>query len=96
MSESYELRHEPEKNRFVADFGDGAPAEVNYHRTDTALDLQRTYVPTDRRHAGVGAVVVKYALDYAREKGLDVIPTCPFVPWVIDNNPEYRDLVRSG
>lgn len=89
----YDLRHEEAANRFVADFGEGPVAEVNYHLTDSALDIERTYVPPERRHQQVGERIVAFAMDYAREHGLKVIPTCPFVHDVVERNPEYRDLI---
>lgn len=91
----YELRHEQDNDRFVADFGDGPPAEVNYRRTDSVLDIVRTFVPPQHRLQQVGEEIVKVAMDHARENGLRVIPTCPFVHYVVRHNPEYRDLLQE-
>jgi predicted GNAT family acetyltransferase len=89
----YEIRHDELTHRFIADFGDGPVAEVNYCRTDSALDIQRTYVPPERRHHQVGERIVTFAMDFAREHGLRVIPTCPFVHHVVRRNPRYQDLI---
>jgi predicted GNAT family acetyltransferase len=32
-------------------------------------------------------------LDLARERGLKVVPTCGFVATVIDEHPDYQDLL---
>jgi predicted GNAT family acetyltransferase len=46
--------------------------------------------------AGIGRSLVLHVLDRARERGLKVVPTCGFVATVIDENPEYQDLVAAG
>ena len=44
---------------------------------------------------GLGGVLVRAALDRARERGLAVLPQCPFVRGWIAKHPDYADLVRS-
>jgi hypothetical protein len=39
---------------------------------------------------------VKFALDDAEHRGLDVLPYCPFVRSYIFDHPEYRDLVPTS
>jgi predicted GNAT family acetyltransferase len=42
---------------------------------------------------GLGGVLVRAALDSARERGLAVHPDCPFVRGWIAKHAEYADLV---
>lgn len=42
---------------------------------------------------GLGGRLVAFALDYARERGLAVLPFCPFVRAYIQHHREYADLV---
>jgi predicted GNAT family acetyltransferase len=52
-------------------------------------------VPRQDRGSGVGRGLVLHVLDHARALGLRVVPTCGFVGTVIEENPEYRDLVAG-
>jgi uncharacterized protein len=42
---------------------------------------------------GLGSVLVRHALDDARERGLAVLPMCPFVRGWIGKHEDYLDLV---
>ncbi|TKK88221.1 N-acetyltransferase [Herbidospora galbida] len=42
---------------------------------------------------GLGSKLARAVLDSARERGLEVVPMCPFIKGYIDRHPEYADLV---
>lgn len=94
MTDTPEVRHEPDDHRFVMEL-EGGRAQVSYHLHDGALDILHTYVPRQHRNQGLGEAIVVHALVYAKENGLRVIPTCPFVPRVLNLHPEYDDLVGT-
>lgn len=90
-----DIRHDTERERFAAEV-DGWEGRLDYKRLDErTLDFRHTFVPPELRGRGVGARLVLHALDYAREHGFSVVPTCPFVDRVIADHPEYRDLVAG-
>ena len=49
--------------------------------------------PALRGH-GVGEKLVRQALEWAREEGLRVIPSCWFVDTVVRRHPEYETLLE--
>ena len=53
-----------------------------------------TEVPRALEGKGVGNVLAKTGLEWARSEGLRVIPICPFVAAYIARHPDYADLVR--
>lgn len=59
---------------------------------DRTLHLIRTFVPPHLRGRGIGARLVKAALDHARAEGLRVTTSCWFVDAFLDRNPEYAEL----
>lgn len=86
-------RHEPESHRFVVYLED-AEATLEYgHAGPKTLDYRSTFVPVKYRGKGVGERMVIDALDYARENGYAVIPSCSFVRALVKRHTEYKDLV---
>lgn len=45
---------------------------------------------------GLGSTLISSALDDARERGMAVLPFCPFVNAYIQRHPAYVDLVPEG
>jgi predicted GNAT family acetyltransferase len=87
------VRHEPDRHRFVLETSGGA-AVLEYRQVGAdKLAYYRTFVPTELRGRGIASVIADRALRHARDAGLKVIPSCPFVATYIDRNPEYRELV---
>ncbi len=81
------IRHDPDRRRFVASIG-GEEAYLVYTVAGArTLDFTRTYVPDALRHQHIGEAIVKHALAYAAANGYAVIPTCPFVKWVLGRGP---------
>jgi predicted GNAT family acetyltransferase len=79
-----DIRHNPERGRFFAVIG-GEEATLVYTVAGArTLDFTHTCVPDALRHQNIGETIVKHALAYAAENGYEVIPTCPFVKWVME------------
>jgi uncharacterized protein len=87
------VRHEAGARRFVVRLADGE-AELGYDATRPGtLELHHTFVPESARGRGVGERLVTAAMDHARETGVKIIPTCPFVRSWVEEHPEVRDLI---
>lgn len=90
-----EIRHEPERKRFVSTV-EGHEAVLEYaERGAGVLDYRHTFTPPELRGRGIAKQIVSFALDYAREQGLRIVPTCPYVARIVKENPEYSDLVAG-
>lgn len=86
----------------LADYGrfrlliDGKEVAVlDYRRLPGKWNLVHTYTEPAARGYGVAGEVVRATLDAAREEGVHVIPTCPYVEWWIEKYPAYADLVAT-
>jgi len=55
--------------------------------------VDHTEVDGSLEGKGVGKQLVSHAVDFAREKGVKLIPLCPFTKGVIDRTPEYSDVL---
>jgi hypothetical protein len=89
------LRHEPERRRFVAELPAGEAVLEYAERPGAVLDYRHTFTPPALRGQGIAKELVLFALEYAREQGIKVIPSCPYVAKVIEDNPRYADLVAG-
>ena len=85
----------PELSRFAATIGDRLVGVVHYQRTDGGIDFVHTEVADDVEGHGVGGKLAQVALDAAREQGLAVTPSCPFIAGYIERHPEYASLVAK-
>lgn len=69
--------------------------ELTYIRRDDEIVALHTVVEEAAEGKGVGGALAHALLDDARERGLKVVPQCPFVAGFLDRHPEYADL-RAG
>ncbi len=81
-------------HRFTLSSAD-AVAVLDYRERDArTLEYYHTFVPHPMRERGVASRLAAYALRYALEQGLAVIPTCPFVAAFVRKNPEHAAVLR--
>ncbi|WP_149814839.1 MULTISPECIES: GNAT family N-acetyltransferase [Serinicoccus] len=88
-----QIDHLPERERWVARSEDREIGYLSYELEGGVLDLQHTVVEPEARGQGLGGRLVEEALGYARDEGLRVRPTCPFVPRYVAEHPEHADLI---
>ena len=74
----------------VAGFADYRPGR------DGVIVFPHTVIDPDRRGQGLGAVLVRGALDDVRARGETVEPLCWYVARFIDENPDYRPLLGGS
>lgn len=79
--------------RFEAHVDDELAGVLEYVRKRGRLALVHTEVLPDREGQGIGAALVRHALDHARATGLRVIPICPYVQTYLARHPEDHDIV---
>ena len=82
------------QHRFETKIGeDFGYTEYRWYNGDIAL--MHTFVPEAGRGKGHSAALAKFALEYAKEKKLNVLVYCPFVAKYIKLHPEYAFLVKE-
>jgi len=88
-----QVLNDKQNNRFVMKV-DGSEVYVLYAEDINTIDLYSTYTPPELRGKGLASVVVKAALEYAREQNLKVIAGCWYVRKFVDENSEYQNLIN--
>jgi predicted GNAT family acetyltransferase len=84
----------PGESRFELET-DAGPAVLEYRRSGDRLALIHTEVPPAVRERGLGTRLVEAAFLEAREKGLRIVPHCPFVRDYVAKHPEVAGLVEK-
>lgn len=87
------VNNRPDQHRYEIT-ADGQPAGFTEY---TDYRRVRTFVHTeiDPRFEGLGlgSLLIADALDDVRERGMTIVPQCPFVQAYVDHHPEVADLV---
>ena len=89
--DSLEVLHKQEQSRFEILIGEYV-AELDYRVRDGVITFTHTGVPPALEGNGIGSIIVRAGLDYAREQGYKVVPLCSFVDAYMRRKPEYADL----
>lgn len=89
---SLEVLHKEEKSRFEI-LIENYVAELDYRIKDGVIAFTHTGVPPALEGNGIGSLIVRTGLDYAREQGYRVLPLCSFVDAYIRRHAEYQSLV---
>jgi predicted GNAT family acetyltransferase len=95
VSAAVTVRDNPAELRYEALAGGDLIGEIRYRTEPGLVVLVHTEVDPSHEGAGVGSELVGRALDDIRERGLHVVPLCPFVAAYIRSHPEYADLVAA-
>ena len=94
MADTVSVVMNEQTRQFEAKLGNET-AFAEYRLVDHGIILPHTVVPEAFEGKGVGSALAKAALSYAREQGLKVIPTCPFMAGYIRKHPEWHDIVHE-
>lgn len=69
-------------------------AEMTYvWAGDTRIIIDHTEVDDSLRGKGAGKQMVSMAVEYAREKQIQILPLCPFAKSVFQRVPDFRDVL---
>jgi len=68
-------------------------AELAYQRRGSHVALVHRFVPEQLRRRGVAGQLVRAAIERAAAEGLTVEPSCPYVRWWLEDNPEAAAAV---
>jgi predicted GNAT family acetyltransferase len=66
---------------------------ASYTVRDGVMSVPHTEVDARLRGRGLASTLIRDTLEAARERGLSVLPFCPFVTRYIARHPEYLPLV---
>ena len=90
-----ELVDAPDHHRYELRSGDTLVGFIDYRLHDGVITMIHTEVDEAWSGQGHAGTLARSALDDARERGLSVVPSCPYVAAYIRKHQEYADLVKA-
>jgi predicted GNAT family acetyltransferase len=75
---------------------DGEVAFIRYFMRDGRVVMRHTEVPPRLRGRGIGTILIRGALEIARDRRIEVVPRCPFVIAFLRDHPDYLDLIPEN
>ncbi|MET0862858.1 MAG: GNAT family N-acetyltransferase [Nakamurella sp.] len=87
------VRDAPDKRRYEILVGDTLAGFTVYRPRGEVYTFSHTEVDPAFGGRGLASVLIKYALDDMKARGIAVLPDCPFVRRYISRHSDYLDLV---
>ena len=87
------VRDNAERHRFEIDLGGDELAIAEYTLLAGKIMFTHTEVPPHHEGKGFGTALIRAGLAAARERGLQVIPICPFFAAYIKAHGDVQDLL---
>lgn len=92
-----EITHAPDDSRYEVWDGDALIGFTEYRLRGSHLSMNHTEINDGYEGKGVASRLIRFALADARERGLAVIPYCPFVrDHIARHADEQLDLVPAA
>lgn len=90
-----EIRDNTEAKRYELTI-EGQTAVVIYNPVEGGLLITETIVPIPLEGRGIASRMAKHVLADIRQRGLVILPTCPFFAGYLKKHPEHADIVHPG
>jgi predicted GNAT family acetyltransferase len=95
QSEGHTVSHHESRRKGVFRIGNGA--EMSYLRpSEQVMDVNHTLVDEAHRGMGLAHKLYQAMTEFARENQRKVIPSCPFVEAMFEQNPQDSELLETG
>jgi predicted GNAT family acetyltransferase len=83
------------KGEFFIEKESSVVAKMTYSKLGSSqIIIDHTEVSDDMRGQDLGKALVEAGVEYARERGLKVIPLCPFAKAIIEKNVSLQDVLK--
>jgi predicted GNAT family acetyltransferase len=90
------ITDDTDSQRYVVRVDGRRAGLLQYRLRPELIELIHTEIYEEFEGRGLGSQLISFALQDARERGLAVLPFCPFVNDYIQRHRQYVDLVPEG
>ena len=94
LTEEVQLRIYDNKGAFYIEIEGIQEAMMTFvYAGEDKIIIDHTEVNPGNEGKGFGKKMVTKAVEFAREKGIKILPLCPFAKSVFDKTPGFRDVL---
>ncbi len=93
-SDAAQIRDNPAASRIEATVA-GQTGFAEYRLAAGTITFTHTRVPENLRGRGIGTRLIEAGLALARERGLEVLPVCPFFRAYLRAHPDSQALLGA-
>ncbi len=94
MTEDVQLIINENKGAFYIEVNEKQEAMMTFvFAGEDKIIIDHTEVNSGNEGKGFGKKMVNKAVEFAREKGIKILPLCPFAKSVFDKTPEFSDVL---
>ena len=94
LTEEVQLRIYDNKGAFYIEIEGIQEAMMTFvFAGEDKIIIDHTEVNPENEGKGFGKKMVTKAVEFAREKGIKIVPLCPFVKSFFDKTSEFRDVL---
>ncbi len=90
------ITDDTDSHRYVVRIDGRRAGLLQYRLHPESIELVHTEIYEEFEGRGLGSQLISFALKDAQERGLTVLPVCPFVNDYIQRHRQYVDLVPEG
>ena len=90
-----EAKAAPERRRYELPV-DGDVAVVTYNLNPPNLMITETLVPQRLEGQGLASRLAKHVIADAKDRGLVILPVCPYFSAYLQKHPEHADIVHPA
>ena len=84
------------KSFYIGDSEEKPLAEMAFVPTgERLIIIDHTYVSDALNGQGIGKLLLKELVDWARKENKKIIPLCPYAKAQMEKNKEYHDMIYS-
>ncbi|MEZ5076242.1 MAG: GNAT family N-acetyltransferase [Solirubrobacterales bacterium] len=91
-----EVADNPEESRYEIRVDGELAGRIDYRSRGSRVAMIHTEIDPAFEGRGLATQLISTALDEARERGLQVLPHCPFVRAYVARHAEYVELVPEA
>ena len=85
----------PDRGKFFIENNGNRLASLVYFKENGHFIIEHTEVDKTLRGRNIGRELVRKTVEYARTKGMKVMPVCPFAKVLFAKKPDWSDVLAS-